>query len=598
MSSPALDPGKWVDLLTISALTGDLMSVRSLTVVHEGTDQLAKALAKGELAKKVTARHVTVFERLLKSYNNPHLLKEAGDIYLEDWQMPAVALKHFDLARQLAPTDRAIEQAQIAATLAVAREMTQKAAHSGLEEQAPAVPEVGALLHKTSQLSHIGDARAHLDETVGELERKNDEFKTAVLRDTAPGVVAAFADPLDRAQNRILTSDFIEAAGALVEAAKAGAPTEELQSAYGQLGLAAFDQGQMEIALAAFLRVRDLNPAAVEGWFNCGLVYQKMGKLEDALASYQHAVKVAPDSPKPWCNLSSVHFQRGAHAESEKAARRCLALKPDYARGWDNLASALSALDRPKEAAQACQEAIRYQPALHSAWFKFGVINFQLDNMFLAAEAFHVAAASRDFAPFVNYYLAMVEARRGEMEAAVQCLEDARACDPRNELESTAVKEVAAAFTRAGEYQRAADLYSQLVKKDANDFSAWLVLGTTLHRAGAVEAAQDAYLRAGELRPDNPITWHNLGTLAADQGRHEQSCAYFRREVELSPDDAKAWHDLGVSLTKLDRPDEADEAFDHADELVKKMARRSCDLSAAMSIVRRINLSGRTLRTE
>ena len=109
-----------------------------------------------------------------------------------------------------------------------------------------------------------------------------------------------------------------------------------------------------------------------------------MGRFDEALASYQEAVRIAPDNPKTWCNLSSVWFERGDHAEAERAARRSLELKPDYARAWDNLASALSAMNRLPEAAEACQRAIHIQPALHSAWFKFGVVNFQLDNMVLS----------------------------------------------------------------------------------------------------------------------------------------------------------------------------------------------------------------------
>ncbi len=123
-----------------------------------------------------------------------------------------------------------------------------------------------------------------------------------------------------------------------------------------------------------------------------------MGRLDDALASYQQAVKIAPDNPKTWCNLSSVWFEKG-NPEAEKAARECIRLKEDYARAWDNLASALSALSRLPEAAEACQQAIKIQPGLHSAWFKYGVVNFQLDNMFMAVEAFNVDRGQSDFSP-------------------------------------------------------------------------------------------------------------------------------------------------------------------------------------------------------
>ena len=141
----------------------------------------------------------------------------------------------------------------------------------------------------------------------------------------------------------------------LDEAQKAGAPNEELLTYYAQLGLAAYDYSRMEESLKAFLRMRELGPEAVEGWFNCGLVLQKMGRLDEALVAYQEAVRLAPGNSKTWCNLSSVWFERGDYAEAEKAARKTLELKPDYARAWDNLAAALSAVNRLPEAAEACQ---------------------------------------------------------------------------------------------------------------------------------------------------------------------------------------------------------------------------------------------------
>jgi len=599
-SSPVFDPQTWVDLLTVQALQEDMFSARTLMAIHEGIEKLAEARAAADSWITITSFHTTLFERLLRSFNNPNLLKEIGTVYLEEFRMPAIALKHFDLARQFAPKDRDLEQLQVAAALAVARQMTDQSAHSGLDEEAaPSKPEVSALLRKTSKLANVVDTRTYLDETADELGRKQEVWrKTGAAEPTTGGAAADFNEPLNRMQSLISQTDFAGAAAALDEARKAGAPNEELQVYYAQLGLTAYDHGRLEEALAAFLHMRDLGPKAIEGWFNCGLVYQKMGRLDEALASYQEAVRIAPENAKTWCNLSSVWFERGDHAEAERAARRSLELKVDYARAWDHLASALSAMDRLTEAAEACQQAIHIQPALHSAWFKFGVVNFQLDNMVMATEAFNMTGEDPDFFAYVLYYSSMIAARRGELDQAVEKLEQARAADAGNELESTAMKELAAAFTKAGSHANAADFYSQITKKRPEDFSAWLALGTARHRAEQIGPAREAYLRATELRPDNPLPWHNLGLLASDQGSHEESRKYFQREVELAPDDAKAWYDLGVSLRALGLEEESANAFEQAEGLVKSLARRSSDLSAALSIVRRLNLGGRVLKTE
>ena len=597
--SPIFDPQTWVDLLTVHALKADMFSTRTLTIIHEGVEKLAQARAAAGSLVTITSAHVTLFERLQRSFNNPNLLKEVGAAYLGEFRMPAVALKHFELAHQFAPKDRDIEQLQVAAALAMARQMTDQSAHSGLDDTAPAKPEVNALLRKTSKLANVVDTRTHLDESAGEMGRKQEAWrKTGAVKPEAESATPDFHKPLARVQESIAQTDFAGAAAALAEAQKAGAPKEELQAYYAQLGLTAFDHSRMEQALDAFQHLRDLGPEVVEGWFNCGLVHQKMGNLDEARASYQEAVRVAPENPKPWCNLSSVWFERGDYVEAERAARRSVELKADYARAWDNLASALSAMNRLPEAAEACQRAIHIQPTLHSAWFKYGVVNFQLDNLFMATEAFNMTGENPDFFAYVLYYMSMIESRRGELELAVEKLEEARAADPDNEFESTAIKELAAAFTKDGHHSNAADCYAQITEKHPEDFSAWLALGTACHRADQTDQARESYLHATELRPTNPVPWHNLGLLASDLGRHEEARKYFEREVELAPDDAKAWYDLGVSLQTLGMEEESTKAFERAEGLVKSLARRSSDLSAALSIVRRLNLGERVLKTE
>ncbi len=575
----------------------DVFSAKTLMAIHEGIEQLALARTSPGSTITVTNFHKNLFERLHRSFNNPSLLKEVGLAYLDEFRMPTMALKHFDLAHQFAPKDRDIEQLQKAAALALARQVADQPGHSGLSEAVHAKPEVRELMRKTVNLSDLLETRKHLDETTGELERKQQVWrKSGSLKKKSQVLMADYNRSLTLAQRQISQTDFAGAFTSLDEAQKRGAPKEELLAYYAQLGLAAYDNDRMEEALEAFLMTRDLGPETVEGWFNCGLVYQKIGQYDDALACYQEAIRLSPKNPKAWCNLGTVWFERGNYPEAEKSARHALEAKTDYARAWDNLAAALSAQNRLPEAAEACQHAIRLQPALHAAWFKFGVINFQMDNLIVAREAFNMTGDNPDFFPYVLYYLSMIESRRGELDQAMQKLSEARSADPNNDLEISALKELGTAFSKIGRYATAADFYHQITTKRPNDFSAWLALGTSHHRAEQIEKARKAYRQATELQPDNPIPWHNLGLLASDQGRHEESRDCFQREVELSPEDAKAWYDLGVSLQALGEEQACADAFERAEGLVKSLSRRSSDLSAALSIVRRINLGDRVLK--
>jgi tetratricopeptide (TPR) repeat protein len=593
--SPVFDPKTWVDLMTAYAAKKDLFSARTLAIVLDGIEKLAAARAEPGNGITVTAFHATLFERLRGSFNNATVLKEVGLAYQNEFHLPGVALKHFELARQFAPKDRELEQLQKNAALALARQATENPSHTDISEITPAKPELAHLLRKTTRID-IGETRRYLTATASKLRLGAPPRAPATATPTAAPAAIDFTTLLERAQRLIQQTNFAGASAALAQAQAAGAPREELQAFYSQLGLAAFDHSRMEEALSAFQATRDLGPEAVEGWFNCALVYQKIGRLEEALQSYQEAARLAPENAKIWSNISSVWFETGHYAEAEAAARRALELNPEYPRAWDNLAATLSAVNRLPEAAVACQSAIRLQPSLQSAWFKLGVIHFQQENLLAAREAFSLTGDSVELFPFVLFYFSMIEARRGELDLALQKLEEARAADPDNDLEIPALKEIAAACTRFGRHLAAAGHYRQAVDKKPDDFTAWLALGAALHRAEEIEGARRAYEQAIGLQPDNHLPWHNLGLLAADAEDHEEARRCFEREIELCPDDPKAWYDLGLSLQNLHLERESAEAFGRAEELVSTVHRRTSDISAALSIVRRLNLGERTIK--
>lgn len=596
--SPVFHPQTWIDLLTAATAKRDMFSAKTLMMILDGVEHLALARLEPNCPFAITGFHASLFERLLNSYNNAGLLKSIGTLYLGEFRMPGVALKHLELAKQMAPGDRDIDQLEKAATLALARQASEEVEHTPIDEGLVAKPDVSKVIFKTTARLHRVDTRLQLNASTGALERKQEaKRQTGRLLSASTGQVQDFSRAFEQIRGLIAETQFADAFAALADVVKAGAPVDEAQTCYAQLGLAAFENNRLADALAAYLKMRDMAPDGVEGWYNCGLVYHKMAMSDEALDCYEEAARLDPANARTWCNLSSIWFDRGDYAESEAMARKALEIRPDYPRALDNLAATLSAVDRLQEAAEVCQQAIRLQPNLHSAWFKLGVIKFQQDQFVPAMEAFNLTGDNPDFFPYVLYYLCMIDARRGRLDEAIQKLGDARAADPLNELEPLALKEIGAVCTKLGHHQAAADAYGQIAQITPDDAMAWLAMGTAHHRINQFAEAQAAYIRVTELEPQNPIPWHNLGLLASDQGQHAQARDYFQREVDLAPEDAKAWYDLAVAWQKLGNEEESERAFGQSEALVRSNSRKTSDLSAAMSIVRRLNLGDRVLKT-
>jgi len=594
--SPVFDPRMWENLLAVHTAKGDFFSIKSLQVILDGIRHLAAARQEPTCPFVVTSFQTSLFERLQGSFNNPALLKAIGMIYLGDFRMPGAALKHFELARQLAPSDRDLDNLEKAATVALAR-AAGEVAHTPLDDVTVSKTAANKAILKTTTRLHRVQTRTHLGQGVAGTERKSEPTRPTGAAPSRPEAVRDVAALYAEIQQQIERAQFADAFASLAEAIRLGAPPEEVQELYGQLGLAAFDQHRLADALAAYLKMRDMTPDLVEGWFNCGLVYQKMNMPDEALDCYEQASRIDPSNASTWCNLSSIFFEQGEFAEAERTARQAIELRRDYARAFDNLATALSALDRLPEAAEACQQAIRLQPTLHSAWFKLGVIKFQEENYVAAAEAFNLTGDNPDFFPYVLYYLSMIEARRGRLEEALQYLDQARNADSQNDLLPAALKEIGAVCTQREQHETAVDAYRQVVELAPGDVDAWLAKGTALHRLGQHDEARACYVRVTELEPENPIAWHNLGILASDRQQHDEARDCFQRETDLVPEDPKAWYDLAMSWQALGNQEESAQAFRQAEALVRSKTRQSSDLSAAMSIVRRLNLGDRVLKT-
>ena len=596
--SPVFHPQKWVEMLETAQARRDSFSAKTLQVVLDGVEHLALARLEPNCPFQLTSVHAALFEKLQRAYNNSGLLKAAGALYLNEFQLPGIALKHLDLAGQFAPGDQEVEQLQRAATAALGRQVNRDSLPASADVGVQQKPDIGKVVFRTTTKLHRVDTGMQLNASTGELERRQEaRRKTQVLAGFNTQKLRDFTRAFAQIQALIEAARFADASSALADVVRSGAPTEDAQICYAQLGLAAFEHNRLADALAAYLKMREMAPGSVEGWYNCGLVYHKMGMADEALDCYEEASRLDPGNPRTWCNLASIWFDRADYVQAEAMSRKALELKPDYPRALDNLAATLSAMDRLPEAAEVCQQAIRVQPNLHSAWFKLGVIKFQQEQFVPAMEAFHLTGDNPDFFPYVLYYLCMIDARRGRLEEAIQKLGDARAADPENELESLALKEIGALCTKLEHHQAAADAYGQVCTIHPEDIVAWLAKGTAHYRLGQLEEAREAYARVSEIDPGNPVSWHNLGTLAAERGQDEEARDCFQREAELAPDDPKAWHDLAAAWQKLGNETEASHAFERADRLIRSNTRQTSDLSAAMSIVRRLNLGDRVLKT-
>ena len=109
----------------------------------------------------------------------------------------------------------------------------------------------------------------------------------------------------------------------------------------------------------------------------------------------------------------------------------------------------------------------------------------------------------------------------------------------------------------AKRYADASALFQQITGTDAQDFEAWLELGTAQLFQEQYAEADKSYLRAAEAKPDLALPLVNLGRLRALQKNYDGAVEALSKAVALKPPSADANLLLGESYLQLKKGSKA-----------------------------------------
>lgn len=90
-------------------------------------------------------------------------------------------------------------------------------------------------------------------------------------------------------------------------------------------------QADLDAAVAAYERVLEVNPRAVNALNNLGNLRYQAGQVDAARDLYLRLLKYHPDSLEGWYNLAATEARRGDRAAAEAALAECLQRQADFA---------------------------------------------------------------------------------------------------------------------------------------------------------------------------------------------------------------------------------------------------------------------------
>lgn len=254
-----------------------------------------------------------------------------------------------------------------------------------------------------------------------------------------------------------------------------GAPAEQAQKAllladkaiqigptrpdgYLAKGLAYHALGQLSLALNMYQQSAGIQPLWNLPVSKAAKIHEQMGNLAQAYLSNVEAVSKNPQDPIPWQELGNAFAILGLQQNSDEAFARAIEFKPDYYLARVNKARAALLTNQPLSALQQAREVLKEIPDFLLAWQVAADAALFSNDMKLAVKYYRsllqqpsslsvyaqVRLVLLDNQPFPelevrlqgllraqpevrewSYYLALLYAKKGKSEAALQYLEDA-----------------------------------------------------------------------------------------------------------------------------------------------------------------------------
>jgi tetratricopeptide (TPR) repeat protein len=312
--------------------------------------------------------------------------------------------------------------------------------------------------------------------------------------------------------------------------------------AYNNLGFIYAAQGDDEAALTNYRQALEYHRQPEDKaitWHNLGQVYEGLYNDADAMSAYRQATELDPAYAWPWYHLGLI-YKRQADFEAAlaafQAALESLEYNADKARAWNEAGDVYVALERRPEALEAYQQATELDANFALPWNSLGDL-YRLEERWAKADsAYRRANRLNPELPWPYHNLAVLLARRGEHQAALELYQQALSRHQRNEDKATS----------------------------------WNRLGESYRALAQLEAANQAYRQAIACDPIYPWPYHNLGLLAHQQGQWLPALTYFRQALDRhqrDSDRAVAWNYLGQVQQQLGQFQPASVAYQTATQL-------------------------------
>jgi protein O-GlcNAc transferase len=331
--------------------------------------------------------------------------------------------------------------------------------------------------------------------------------------------------------------------------------------AYGNLGNALKELGDVDGAMQFYLKAIKLKPRFADAYNNLATAHMQLGHTKQAIETFKMALLLDGDCADAHNNLGVLMKAQGNLEEAKRSFLEALRVKPTLAVAWSNLAGVFRDAGDSETAITYYQEAVRLSPEFADAHSNMGNAHHDQGDLEQAMAAFREALRLRPDFPIAHGNLGACLLEQGDAAKAIASLRRAVQLEPNF---PDAYNNLGNAYTAVGKLDEAIKSYRTCLALKPDHPQGYSNLGIALRSRGMVNEAVHCFMTACRLRPSFAAGHCNLATILREQGKPEQSIAHYQEALRIDPRLGEAYFNMGAAYQDVARLEEAVKCYSTA----------------------------------
>lgn len=301
---------------------------------------------------------------------------------------------------------------------------------------------------------------------------------------------------------------------------------EEVSSVFNSRGIANFQMGNSDKALADLTKAIELSPNGAHAYHNRGVAFNELGRFDLAFADLTKAIQLNSGYVGAYVDRGIVLFHQRKYDLALNDLTKAIEMEPKNFSAYLNRASVHAEKRNFVKALVDINRAIELNPGSATARLNKGAVYTGLSNPNLAIKSYTEAIK-------LDHNLIEAYVGRGQTLLA------------------------------AGMYSQAIDDFSKVIERFPKTAGAYSYRGAAYSMMRLYDLAIQDYSKVIELEPKDAMAYSNRGVSYSDIGQHEKGLLDLNRAIELDPADAHAYFNRGIVYYRQQRYKRALIEMDH-----------------------------------